>query len=241
MDNSNKYRIFVNPKYKELEPFIATIPAIFSREGVIIHKGRNELRLFKTEKYNLVVKSYKKPNLANKIIYDLFRASKAERSYSYALKLLNAGIASPEPIGFLIEKSGLFFNQSFFLSLQSECPYDYYDLNKRPFERKEEILRAIALVTAQMHKNGFLHKDYGGGNILFDDRKKTIRTEIIDLNRMRFCKIGIKKGCKNFERLVASEETLEILGKAYAKDRNFDEKECLTLIKKHNTSWKQKR
>ena len=239
MNNSNKYRIQINPEYKELEAFINSIPDIFNNEGDIIHKGRNEIRLFKTEKCNLVVKSYKKPNMINKAIYELFRSSKAERSYCYAQKLLDAGIGSPKPVAFITEKNGLLFNKSFFVSIQSECPYDYYDLNKQSFARRIDILKAIALITAQMHKNGFLHKDYSGGNILFDDREELIKTEIIDLNRMEFGKIGMKKGCKNFERLVATEETLEILGEAYAKYRNFDQKECISLIKKHNISWKQ--
>lgn len=232
------YRNIINPKYKELEAFLRDLPTCFSNEGEVIHKGRNELRLFNVNGYSLVVKSFQKPHLINRFVYGLFRASKAERSYLYAKKLLHANIGTPEPVGYITESNKLLFNSSFYISLKSECPNQYYDLNNRYFDRREEILQAIGIVTARMHENGFLHKDYSGGNILFNDKEELIRTEIIDLNRMSFGKINMHLGCKNFERLTASEETLITMGKAYAKSRGFNERECISLIKKYNTSWK---
>lgn len=237
MNFMRSYKKRISPEYKELEPFIQELPVMFHKGGTVIYKGRNELRLFKSNGYDLVVKSYKKCNLINQIVYGLFRRSKAERAYLYARKLLDAGIKSPEPVAFLTESNGLLLKKGFFISLRSECPYQYHDLNKYTFDRREDILQAIAVATANMHENGFLHKDYSGGNILFNDRKETIQIEIIDLNRMSFSEIDMKKGCRNFERLAASEDTLEILGKTYAKERGFNETECISLIKKYNASW----
>lgn len=56
--------------------------------------------------------------------------------------------------------------------------------------------------------------------------------EIIDLNRMRFGKVDIETGCKNFERLPGTHEMFVILADEYAKVRGFDVDRCLELIEK---------
>ena len=37
------------------------------------------------------------------------------------------------------------------------------------FAERKKHLEAVAVTTAQMHENGFLHKDYSGGNILLTE------------------------------------------------------------------------
>ena len=89
------YRFFhpcvlaVHPDYKDLECFIKSLSARFLRgEGVVIHKGRNELRKMECGGRTYVVKSFHQPNLINRFIYGIFRASKAKRSYLYAKRFL---------------------------------------------------------------------------------------------------------------------------------------------------------
>ena len=70
-------------------------------------------------------------------------------------------------------------------------------------------------------------------NILFRDDKEEIEIEIIDLNRMYFGKIGIEKGCKNFDRLPQTDRILPILSQTYAQIRNLDPTECYNRMKEH--------
>lgn len=84
-----------------------------------------------------------------------------------------------------------------------------------------------------MHDAGFYHEDYSAGNILFRDDLPEIQIEIIDLNRLSFGKIGLEKGCKNFERLPGSDEMLSVMAEAYAEARGFNAQECLALIRKY--------
>ena len=49
---------------------------------------------------------------------------------------------------------------------------------------------------------------------------------------MRFRKIDMQTGCKNFERLPGSPQMFTAMGKAYAHERNMDENECISLIQK---------
>lgn len=232
---STKY--FINSSFSELDSFIRSLPETFKTQGTVIRDIRNEIRLIEVDKYKLVVKSYKVPNVFNKVAYSILRKSKAQRAYEYAELFLSRGIGSPTPVAYITERRHGLFSRSFFISLLSDCPYTYYDFFEKEFSRKNEILEEIALVTARMHDNNCLHNDYTGGNILFDDTPSIIPIEIIDLNRMSFRKIDMRTGCENFGKLQATEEMLEIMGKAYAKARGFDEDDCVLLIKKYNKSW----
>ena len=49
---------------------------------------------------------------------------------------------------------------------------------------------------------------------------------------MRFGKVNMEEGCKNFERLPGTHEMFVVLADEYAKSRGFDAKKCLELIEK---------
>ena len=237
------YRLFhpsvslVGENYVDFSYWVKALPFCFGDSfGSLIYKGRNELREYNYNGKDLVIKSFAKPNLINRIVYGLFRSSKAQRSYEYADMLLKAGIGTPEPVGYCTERIGLLFTRSYYISLKSECPYVYYDLIKKHFDNQEQILRAIARTTATMHDHGYLHKDYSRGNILFRETGNEVKVEIIDLNRIRFMEIGMEMGCKNFERLPGTPEMFAILADEYAKARGFEADECLKLMLKYNSA-----
>lgn len=226
-------RVFVGDDFQDLSSFVRVLPVHFENGGTLIYEGRNKLKEFEIHGRKLIVKSYQLPHLINRVVYNSFRASKARRSYQYAQMLRKAGIGSPAPVGFYSTGTWLLFGRSYFVSLKSECPYTYRNLLEETFTGdKEKVLRAIARTTAALHENGFLHKDYSGGNILFRKTDKGIEVEIIDLNRMRFGKVDIETGCKNFERLPGTHEMFVILADEYAKVRGFDADRCLELIEK---------
>lgn len=220
----------INPRYKALSSFVYALPSLFEQEGISIYKGRNELKEYEVAGYRMVVKSYRQPHFLNRIVYTWFRASKAERAYRYAEMFRQHGIGSPEPVAFYTLGKNFLFDKGYFVCLKSTCPYTYRDLASRPFTRETEILQAIARTTARIHEAGFLHKDYSAGNILFDDRQAEIPIEIIDLNRMYVGKVGMQKGCRNFERLPGKEEWLEVMADTYGAERGFDAKACFRLI-----------
>lgn len=227
-------RVYVNPDYSHLADFIKTLSVHFKNgEGTVIYKGRNELREFEKDGVNLVVKSFCTPNIINRIVYGLFRSSKAERSYRYAEMFLKSGIGTPVPVGYYTERAGLLFSKSYYVCLKSECPYTYRDFKIRTFPRCTEILQTIGRITARIHEAGYLHNDYSAGNILFRDDREQIEVEVIDLNRMSFGKVDMVKGCKNFERLPGTDEMLSVLATTYAEVRGFDPETCSRLIKQY--------
>lgn len=206
-------KVKVSDEFKAYEMFVRSMPQVFlNGRGKVIYKGRNELREIYYKGHTFVVKSFKRPHFVNQIVYGLFRSSKAQRSYEYALRLKHDHIGTPQPVGFVTERSGLFFNRSYYVSLKSECKYTYADIVNKKCVASENVLRAIGRVTAQMHEAGYLHKDYSRGNILFEEQKNgTVKVEIIDLNRIRLCHIDMEMGCRNFERLPATRDMLSVM------------------------------
>lgn len=225
--------VYVNPQYSNLKEFMTVFPIHWEEGqiGKVIYQGRNELREIEKDGISIVVKSFQKPNIINQIVYGIFRPSKAKRSYQYAERMLKEGIGTPTPVAYYTERNGLLFNKSYYACLKSECNHTYTELIKGDYPGQEKILKAIAQVAAQMHNLGFIHKDFSRGNILFEEQPDgSVKIEIIDLNRIRFQKIDMVKGCKNFERLPGNPEMLRIMADEYAKARGFDADQCYELI-----------
>lgn len=223
---------YIHPDFTHLEAFVRSLPLRFARnEGVVIHCGRNELRKLDFEGRTYVVKSFHRPNLLNRIVYGVYRASKAKRSFQYAMKFLEIGVGTPQPVAYLEKRSGMLFDKSYYVSCLSDCPYVYSQLFEEQFDFAQEVFRQIGRTTAILHEHGYAHKDYGRGNILFGQMPDgTVKIEIVDLNRMYVGSIDMKRGCKNFERLPATPAMHRIMADEYAKVRGFDADKCCELM-----------
>lgn len=220
----------INPKYEALlGDFVRNMPDTFNHSGRIDYQGRNIIKVFDEKGLEINVKSFKKPILFNQFIYCNIRDSKAKRSYNYALKLLERGVNTPEPIAYFEETKCRLLKRSAYLCIHNHFDGYMRELQTGEFEDKRELLDAFARFTAELHDKQVLHLDYSSGNILY---KKTNEGGyvfyLVDLNRMVFDKpIDPDTGCFNFRRLWGSDEMIAYFVKKYAQYRNFDEKECL--------------
>lgn len=234
MSDSIKINVLkYSPEYESLRPFLETLPERFAKgEGVVIHRGRNVLRQLEYEGHSYVVKSFHRPNLINRFVYGVLRASKARRSYQYAETFTKIGVGTPRPVAYIEMRSHLLFTDSYYVTCLSQCSHVYSDLFERKFDYEAAVLREVGRTTAILHEHGYAHKDYGRGNILFGKMPDgTVRVEIVDLNRMYIGPIDVKRGCKNLERLPATPEMHRLLAEEYAKVRGFDAEECYELMK----------
>lgn len=224
----------VHPLYENLTEWVLTLPDEFEQgKGTLIYKGRNELRRFEMNGLKIVVKSFQIPHLLNRMVYGNFRASKAQRSYEYALKLLQEGLGTPTPVAWLTLRHNGLMGRSFYASLESECPHTYAMLMGGQHPEQKRYLEAIARYTAHMHEKGILHKDYSLGNILLGDSPEGVKVETIDLNRLRFfSSVSIEVGCRNLfdGRLPGTREMREILAHEYARARGADPSVCLHWV-----------
>ena len=221
----------IHNNFKDIEEFIASVPSLFEKgEGEVIYKGRNELRCFSYGGKEFIVKSFRRPHFINRLVYGFIRPSKASRAYQNAIKLMELGVGTPVPVAYIDIRSNLLFDKSYLITLKSECSHVYVELFQKDFKEEEQVLREIGRVTAIMHNKGYVHKDYGCGNILFENTPEGVKIEMVDLNRMYFGKVDIKMGCKNFERLPCTPQMHKWIAQEYAKGRNFNPDECLKYI-----------
>ncbi len=222
----------IDPRFTQIAPFVCTLPERFEAgEGQVIYEGRNVLRQMEYEGLQLVVKSFTRPYIVNRLAYGTVRGSKAKRSFLYAQAFQKIGVGTPTPVAWLDQRNGLLLDKSYYVSLLSACPYRYEVFFEQSFPCMEKVLRAIGRQTALLHEHGYAHKDYGRGNILFNFFPDgTVQLEVVDLNRMHIGRIGLKEGCKNFCRLPATEQMHRWMAEEYAKARGFDVETCYQLI-----------
>ena len=216
----------ISDQYKEkFENFLKNIKDYFQKDTNTIHKARNELKIIRYQDIETIVKSFKVPNIINKIAYTFFRDSKAKKSYDYSVKL---GDFTPKPIAYIeFFKNGL-LDESYFIS--HYFPYDFTirePLLEANFPDKEAIFHAFAKFTYDLHQNNILHKDYSPGNILIKKESEGYTFKVVDINRMEFKELSDDERLQNFDKLWAKDDDLRIIIKEYAKLAKMDEEEAV--------------
>ncbi|MCW8896105.1 lipopolysaccharide kinase InaA family protein [Sulfurimonas sp.] len=215
------------------------IKSYFSKSNNSIHKARNEIKIINFDNKELVVKSFKIPNIINKIIYTFFKDSKAKKSYINSIKIVDF---VPKPIGFIeFRKFGL-INDSYFVS--ENFNYDFTirePLLDGNFKDKENIFKAFAKFTLKLHENGIFHLDYSPGNILIKKEANNYIFKIVDINRMQFKTLNLDDRLKNFSKLWAKDDDLTTIIKKYSKLTNNDERLCIEIALKYSQAHKDRK
>ena len=210
-----------NPSMPQMAAFIEQL----GREGIphdstIIYRGRNTVYTTNIKGNKLNIKVFKKPNSFNAYIYTTLRKSKAHRSYLNALRLLDLGINTPQPIGYgeVIDKHKLTY--SYYVSEQIDVQ------NIRNWEEKadcEPLLRALAKEIIKFHQAGVWHKDFSGGNILYSGNEVTgYKFYYVDLNRMEFGVKSRRKLMTMFRDMNHSAIETEKIARYYAQETGED-------------------
>ena len=223
-------RYEIMPGFEILQQFVETLPQCFETEGKTIYVGRNVVKVMEVEGYKLNVKRFLIPSFFDRIIRSYFRKTKCWQAFTYAQLLLDKGFETPQPIAYVEERKNGLIVYSYFVSIQSEYPRTFYEFGDCAIEECEDVVKAFAQYTARLHDAGFLHLDYSPGNILFDFIDGSYRFSLVDLNRLKFGHVTMKRGCANFKKLWGKKDFFLLLAKEYARMRGFDEQECTDLI-----------
>ncbi|MGA8855007.1 MAG: lipopolysaccharide kinase InaA family protein [Christiangramia sp.] len=202
------------PKAK-IESFVKE----FDDEGkTLFDKGRNTIKIFKLEQGTINIKSFKIPNLINKIAYKYFRKSKAERSFTFARILKEKGVGTPNPIAYGEEDSGATFGSSYYISEQLTSDLTYRELVAEPdYPDHENILRAFTRFTFQLHEKQIQFLDHSPGNTLIKKVDGDYQFFLVDLNRMNFKELNFEERMLNFARLTPKKEMVEVMADEYSK------------------------
>ena len=193
----------------------------FDTKGILFGDGkRNKIKLFDLDSLTINIKSFKIPNLINKIAYKYFRKSKARRSYEYANKLLENGIGTPQPIAYFENYNWLGLTDSYYISEHLQADLTFRELVNDPnYPDSENILRQFTKFSFDLHQKGIEFLDHSPGNTLI---KKTAENQynfyLVDLNRMNFHQaMDIDQRMKNLSRLTPKKEMIAIMSDEYSK------------------------
>ena len=193
----------------------------FETSGTLFGNGdRNTIKLFDLNGQSINIKSFKIPNLINKIAYRYFRKSKARRSFEYATNLLEKGIGTPQPIAYLENYNWFGLTSSFYVSEHLVTELTFRELVEIPeYPENEIILRQFTKFCFDLHEKGIEFLDHSPGNTLIKkvgDQKYTFY--LVDLNRMNFhTTMDFDMRMKNLSRLTPKKEMIAIMSEEYAK------------------------
>ncbi|MFA6760109.1 MAG: lipopolysaccharide kinase InaA family protein [Sulfuricurvum sp.] len=204
------------------ESLVKRTKELFLQSGSSLHKARNELRTFDAKEMEIVIKSFKKPNLLNAFIYSFFKDSKAKKSYQNAIRIANF---TPRAIGYVEYKSFALLQDSYYVSERFLYSFTIREpLLDKSFANREEIFRAYALFMSRLHAEGILHEDLSPGNILISENCCKFVFKIVDINRMSFYTPTLEDRLKNFAKLWADDDDLMFIVGEYARLLGGDEK-----------------
>jgi len=206
------------------EDTVREIVDSFNHSGKTFWKKRNTIKVFDVEDEQWNVKSFQVPHLINRFAYKYVRKSKARRSFEYASILLDKGILTPAPIGYVENSNLAGLLDSYYISRNLKYDFCFEDLMDENFTDRINILGQFTEFTHQLHEKQIHHLDHSKGNTLICRKDEgEYDFYLIDLNRMKFETLDYQQRIDNFNRLSLTPSMIEIIGKKYAAIIGLDE------------------
>ena len=214
-------KIIINSQFLNNSSSINDFITDFDNNGKLFGNGkRNKIKIFDLEGKAVNIKSFKIPNLINKVAYKFFRKSKAKRSYEYAIRLLEYGIGTPQPIAYAENFSIIGLEKSYYVSEHLETELTFRELVEIPdYQNHDIILRQFVHFCFRLHEKGVEFLDHSPGNTLIHKvRTNQYDFYLVDLNRMNFhSEMDFDQRMKNLSRLTPKKEMIAVMSNEYAK------------------------
>lgn len=237
-------KFILNPKFLNSENQILNIILQFKESGVLFGDGkRNKIKLFELEGKTINVKSFKIPNLINKLVYKYYRKSKARRSFEFATILLEKGIGTPQPIAYFENHDFIGLRDSYYISEHLNCDLTFRELVEIPnYPDQSNILKQFTYFCFQLHEKGVEFLDHSPGNTLIKKNGNgNYDFFLVDLNRMNFItKMSLDDRMKNLSRLTPIKEMVQEISTEYAKLAGINPNLVYETLWRHTSQFQKK-
>jgi tRNA A-37 threonylcarbamoyl transferase component Bud32 len=237
-----QFRIHQN--FKSLTKNLILVIDNFKDQGKDFVVGpRNVIKEFNVAGNQVVVKSFKIPNVLNKVIYRYFRKSKAKRSYEYAIKLQEKGIGTPQPYAYFENYNSIGLKDSYYISEHLLADLTFRELVKFPdYPDHENILRQFTQFSFLLHEKGIEFTDHSPGNTLIKKSKNgSYDFYLVDLNRMNFHDhMDFNLRMENLKRLTPKQEMVAVMSNEYAKLYAKPEEEIFKALWQKTVDFQEK-
>ena len=211
----------INPSFYLAFPEIMATIAKFDQIRSTIKDDRNVVKVSNIKGIPVVIKYFKRITLINRIIYGLFRKSKAQRAYENAGFLEYHRITTPMPVAYVDFYRFNMLQESYFISLYVNCKSSE-ELFYKPIDESQRALKEFARFTYQLHKSGIFHADYSPGNVLYSETPEGYEFCLIDNNRMRIRQYSRKRAIRNLRRINLPLDKYAVFAMEYSRLEQSD-------------------
>ncbi len=234
-------RFKIEDQYKPMQPLLLTLLGNFKLEGVLIGtERRNAVKYFERDGRLINIKYFKKPHFINKIVYQYFRKSKAERSFLHAKLLLNNNLGTPEPIAFIEERDNIGLTKSYYISEHLIPDFTLKKvLEDNRFPDRKLIIQQYTQFVVTLQDKGFEFLDNTANNFLICQTTPGKYTfYIVDLNRMRINQtLTPERRIRNFERLRADEQIISFISEELAVVLKMPSQKVITKLQTYSMQY----
>ena len=224
-------KISIHPDYRYLEKDLRQIVSGNYTVEKVFCKNRNIVEKVVLGGKPFVVKTFKRPTLANCLIYTFLRKSKARRAYEYALMLLEKGVRTPFPVAYMEVRKNGFFHTGYLVTEYFDAPtLSQITPGQFPQEELSVLGSSFVRFTVGLQEKRILPLDYNPGNIFYfkDGKDGEYNFALTDINRMRFGRVPLTRNImRSFEQFGVSTEHLYHFLLRYSMERGVDLDFCM--------------
>ena len=212
----------------DLAAWLCALKTFVYAEGVrVLAQGRHRNVLLETacrgKPIQLVVKAFGTQSAVGDLLTRV-RGSKAERTWLAAVHLMESGVGTPPPVGFLERWEGGRLVESYFLAEYCSDTRSFKDELVKLFRYEPEcasfmsLMETVAGSIRRMHDAGFVHRDLGNQNILLRRKGSLTWGDVvfIDLNRgRRRSAVSLRERGHDLSRITLPSDLMRVFREMY--------------------------
>ncbi len=172
-------------------------------ESAVIYRGRNVIFRDVVAGEEVAVKRFPVASPGKRLVYRL-RATKAVRAFDHAVRLETLGVGTPRPFAAVEVRRGSSPLASYFCAAFLPEFREARELRLPGAPDRGFLLGLLGEFVGRLHEFGVLHRDLTSGNILLvpePARSGGVCFQLVDINRMRFGRVGVRAGVANLVQL----------------------------------------
>jgi hypothetical protein len=188
----------------------------------VIYRGRNVIFRDRVDGVEVAVKRFPVQGPGKRLVYRL-RATKAVRAFDHAVRLEALGVGTPGPFAAVEVRRGGWPGASYFCSAYLPEFREARELRVAGAPDRSRLLGLLGEFVGRLHDLGVVHRDLTSGNILLVlDRTRPggVSFQLVDINRMRFGRVGVRAGVANLVQLRLNDDGEVLAG--YCRARGLD-------------------
>ena len=187
-----------------------------------IYRGRNLIFRTTVDGREVAVKRFPVESPGKRLIYR-FRATKGVRAFDHAIRLVGLGVGTPTPLAAAEVRRRGWPTASYFCSEYIPHFREARVLRLPDTLDRARLLEMLGAFVGRLHELGVLHLDLTAGNILLvpdPAHADGFEFQLVDINRMRFGRVGTRAGIANLVQLRLNDEGEVLAG--YCRTRALD-------------------